>query len=163
VRCRGVRFGVLPFAATSGLFGRRPRDVAVAAITLVFVGFNGIDTTVRMSEAQFDAVTIKRSASREVAMRRRHMPGREIFENTPVQQLLLEAYGADARELIDVPDWVSNERYDIAATYSQNPRWTSRQPIWRMLQVLLEERFAVQAQRGQGMLRVDRIERPATN
>jgi uncharacterized protein (TIGR03435 family) len=139
------------------------RYIVVVVITVLFVWFNGIDTTFRMSEAQFDAVTIKRNTSREPAMRRRHTHGREIFENTPVQQLLVEAYGADERELIAVPDWVTNERYDIVAIYNPNPRWTTRQPIRRMLQVLLEERFALQAQPGPGMLRVDRIERPATN
>jgi uncharacterized protein (TIGR03435 family) len=143
--------------------GDAVRYFSVAGFTVLFVWLNSVDGTRQSGEAQFDAVTIKRSTSRQLAMRHRHTAGREIFENTPVEQLLIEAYGADERELMPVPDWVKSERYDIVATYTANPKWTTHQPVQRMLQVLLEERFAVEAQRGPGMLRVDHIERPATN
>jgi uncharacterized protein (TIGR03435 family) len=142
------------------------RYLSVAAITVVLVWFNGTDADFQIAEAQFDAASIKRNASSEPGMRRHQTPGRETFENTSVDQLIREAYGTeDYQRLVNMPDWTKNERYDIVATYTVNARRTptTRQSIRQMLQALLEERFALQAELGPAALHVEHIERPTEN
>jgi uncharacterized protein (TIGR03435 family) len=141
------------------------RALAIGVITVVFVWFNGIDAGFQVAEAQFDTVSIKRNTSRELGMSRGQTLGRETFQNIPVDHLIIEAYGLDHHSVRDVPDWARHERYDIVATYTVKSGGiqTARQSIRRMLQVLLEERFALQVEVRPGTLRVDHIERPSEN
>ena len=144
-------------------FPKAVRYLAVLVITGVLVSFYGIDGTTRMAEAQFNAVVITRSLSAEAGINRRHAPGREIFQNTSAEQLISEAYGIDHPRFVNLPDWASTARYDIVATYPVDAKRTGtmRPPVPRMLQVLLAERFALDAKVGPTMVWIKHIQRPS--
>jgi uncharacterized protein (TIGR03435 family) len=70
-------------------------------------------------------------------------PGRITHTRVTIQRLLREAYGVDFDQ-IQGPDWISEERYDLAANV---PSGTTREQLPVMLRNLLEDRFRLKLRR----------------
>jgi uncharacterized protein (TIGR03435 family) len=68
------------------------------------------------------------------------IPGRFIVTNTPLRFLILHAYHLLDHQLISLPEWTSDVRVDITASYTPGSTPTDGE-IRLMLQKLLAERF----------------------
>jgi len=87
----------------------------------------------------FDVASIKRSNTQGSSWSAGSQPGgRWSMRNVPIAVLIREAYPAESRRLVGVPDWVEKDAYDIDAKAEGEP---SEERIRLMLQSLLAERF----------------------
>jgi uncharacterized protein (TIGR03435 family) len=88
----------------------------------------------------FEVASIKANKSGGGGSSIRGSAGRITMENVPIKKVTLWAYGIpDDREYaLAGPDWLTNERFDIQATY---PAETPTQQVRQMTQALLAERF----------------------
>jgi uncharacterized protein (TIGR03435 family) len=72
-------------------------------------------------------------------------PGRFSAENITLQQILTSAYELQAYEIFGGPDWVTSDRFDIAATMPPSPTvlndLDARARNRRLIRALLAERF----------------------
>ena len=72
-------------------------------------------------------------------------PGRFSAENITLQQILTYAYELQAYEIFGGPDWVTSDRFDIAATMPPSPTvlddLNTRARNRRLIRALLAERF----------------------
>ena len=92
---------------------------------------------------RFEAASIKPNLSKEPGIMRRPSPGRVFYSNAPVDVIVEEAYSTRPDRIVNYPDWVAKEKFDITATYSPDLQRQVRQ----MLQSLLEERFSLRVHR----------------
>lgn len=90
--------------------------------------------------AAFDAVSIKPNASAGGPSSLRVTAGRAAMQNVTMKKVMLNAYGIpDDREyMIDGPDFLTAEHFDIDATF---PADTSPAKVREMMQTMLAERF----------------------
>src|SRR5512143_2007643 len=87
----------------------------------------------------FDVASIKESASLETGGSMRLMPdGGVRGGNMAVRGLITIAYQLQPYQLVNVPGWASETRYNLEA---KPARPASRQQTFEMLQALLVERF----------------------
>jgi uncharacterized protein (TIGR03435 family) len=93
------------------------------------------------ADASFSKANVKQAVS---AVAGRHgflLNGRNfITYNTSVLDLISYAYEMQAKQVAGVPDWIANERYDIAATIEQKGVPTHQQ-LRVMMKKLLADRF----------------------
>ena len=76
--------------------------------------------------------------------------GRFTAVNVPVRFLILYAYQLQAHQLIDVPDWTANERFDIVAKMEGDPPsivTAGPDPMRLATQALLADRFGLRVRR----------------
>ena len=90
----------------------------------------------------FEAASVKPAASTSARQSLRGGPGsgdpaRITYTNATLMAVLLRAYDVKAYQAIG-PDWLSSQRYDIAAKI---PPGTTKEQFQRMLQTLIAERF----------------------
>ena len=98
----------------------------------------------------FDVVSIKRSAPDVPPGRGGSQPGgRYVLANGPTRILINVAYPT-AEEIIDAPDWVTFENYDVTAVAPPN---ATSGDLAAMMQSMLAQRFRLQAH-------MERRERP---
>jgi uncharacterized protein (TIGR03435 family) len=115
--------------------------VAGAAVILT-VSARGQSSSVGApaSAPSFDAASIKPGdGARGIDFR--FFPTRFVATALTLEQLILQAYGIESRELTGGPDWVRGDRFDVTATTSQE---VSRERMQLMLRTLLAERFNLQ-------------------
>jgi uncharacterized protein (TIGR03435 family) len=76
-----------------------------------------------------------------------HLDGRQIYiENQTVEKLLLFAYGVHPKQVVDGPEWLATERYDIKGV-PDSPGQPSLKQMQAMVQKLLADRFALKFHR----------------
>jgi uncharacterized protein (TIGR03435 family) len=93
--------------------------------------------------SSFDVASIKRSRSIEGGGSARLQPGgRYIMINGPVRVLLTTAYPTLTSEIVDAPDWVTYEKYDVDARAGRDLRYEELTPLLRSL---LADRFKLRA------------------
>lgn len=92
-------------------------------------------------EPRFDVVSIKRSTMVLPGPTFGNAPGGGGFSMTsgPILSVIYTAYSTRNRNIVGLPDWVRNDRYDIIATTT---RTRTREEEGAMLRVLLAERMA---------------------
>jgi uncharacterized protein (TIGR03435 family) len=104
-------------------------------------------STAAAQAVQFEAASIKRSQSdRSVYVPARFKAMTLVATNVPVEDLIRAAYGIPTREIFG-PGWISEdafERYDVTARAADG---TSAQDQRRMIQHMLETRFALKVHR----------------
>src|SRR5262245_16468467 len=83
--------------------------------------------------------------------------GRYVYTNVPVRTLLSIAFEMPAQRILNLPGWVTRERYDIQAIGKDKP---SAGELARMLRRLLTERFNLAAHIERRDLPVYRLVRP---
>jgi uncharacterized protein (TIGR03435 family) len=83
-----------------------------------------------------------------------HLDGRQIYiENQTLEKLLLFAYGVHPKQVVDGPEWLATERYDIKGV-PDAPGQPSLKQMQEMVQKLLADRFALKFHREQRELSV---------
>jgi bla regulator protein BlaR1 len=126
--------------------------VAVCTITCTAFAAGRLERT-RQSPAApanrpaFDSVSIKLSKSADPRMLIQFQPGgRLVTTNLPVRVLVSTAYqlslGMGRGAIVDAPDWIDSEHFDIEAKAEGNP---TREQLILMLQSLLADRFKLAA------------------
>lgn len=81
-----------------------------------------------------DVVSIKRNTSRSGGMSMSSRPGGvSVMINGPISSIFGRAYPSDSRDIINAPDWLSTERYDVTARVTGNPTQEQRLELWRAL------------------------------
>lgn len=87
----------------------------------------------------FDVVSIKRATDIRTQRSIGDQPGgRFVLSGMAIAPVIRTAYPADISELINAPDWISNETYDLTA---QAGREVPRQEMEGMLRAMLADRF----------------------
>jgi uncharacterized protein (TIGR03435 family) len=145
---------------------------ATAASLIVSACFAGIaDTAAQSSSAQavprpsptFEIASVKVNKSGEVALSNQYTPSRMMFGNTPLIVLISYAYEVRLDLIVNGPDWITTDRFDVVGTFAATvPPATTRPPtadIRSMTQRLLEDRFALRVRRETQMLPVYLLEK----
>jgi uncharacterized protein (TIGR03435 family) len=92
----------------------------------------------------FDALSVKPNTTDSAATSSRPLPGQLRIVNTPLYFIVLEAFGARAHQVAGLPDWTSDERFDIVGTA---PAGTTPAQIGLMTQRALADRFQLRSHR----------------
>jgi uncharacterized protein (TIGR03435 family) len=93
----------------------------------------------------FEAASIKPRDPKGIgAIDIRFFPNRFVATTVTLSQLIEQAYGIQARELVGGPDWVRVERFDVTATSGAE---VSLDRMKLMLQSLLADRFQLEIAR----------------
>jgi len=91
----------------------------------------------------FEAASVKPSQPGETSVRMLALPGGRLsVSNTPLRLLIRNAYNVLDLHIVNEPDWINTERFDIDATSTGNP---TQPQIQAMLRRLLADRFKLTA------------------
>lgn len=72
-----------------------------------------------------------------------HMSGRQIYiENETLQDMVIFAYGVHPRQIVNAPDWVSKERFDVKGVPDAKGMPDVNQ-LRGMVQTLIADRFGL--------------------
>jgi uncharacterized protein (TIGR03435 family) len=94
------------------------------------------------ASSAFDVASVKRNESGSRGGRIDPWTGdRFAVFNLPLRQLVAIAYGVDPRDIVEGPEWVDADRYDVEA---RSPGVATGPEKRRMLQTLLAHRFGLQ-------------------
>jgi uncharacterized protein (TIGR03435 family) len=95
----------------------------------------------RAQALAFDVASVKANTLGENSVGFGFPQGGLTATNMPLRALIIQAYKSNEYELLNLPDWAANERFDIAAKTTRPE--ASGDDRLAMLQALLEERFAL--------------------
>jgi uncharacterized protein (TIGR03435 family) len=91
----------------------------------------------------FEAATIKKSSGDTPGASFRFFPGgRFVMTNAPIRGLILSAFPTETGELVNAPDWIATDRYDVNAKAEGDP---PQETMQLMLQSLLRDRIKLRA------------------
>ena len=93
----------------------------------------------------FDVASVKPNTSGGNGMSTRTANGRLTATNTPLLQLIRQAYQLKDFQLTGGPGWIATERYDIDAKMEKND--ISDKDLWLSLRPLLADRFHLKVHR----------------
>jgi uncharacterized protein (TIGR03435 family) len=111
---------------------------------IVAAGFVMVAGSVAAQQPAFDVVSIKANVGVSIAMNNRFSPGRMILINYSPDVLIRQAHGVNGYQIVNLPEWARNERFDVEATFPPNAPPAQRP---QMLQAMLAERFGLQVHR----------------
>jgi len=95
------------------------------------------------SESAFEVASIKRSAPDATGGVAAPQPGgRYVMLNGPVRILINLAYPSPTSEIVNAPDWVATETYDVTAVAGREVSYEQTQA---MMRTLLADRFKLVA------------------
>jgi uncharacterized protein (TIGR03435 family) len=86
----------------------------------------------------FEVATIKRNTSVSENARVSAQTGRVTITNNPLRNIIRNAWGLQAFQIVGGPEWINTDRWDIVAKAEGNPRGPE---MLAMLQNLLADRF----------------------
>ena len=92
----------------------------------------------QVDDAVFEAASVKPNRTGETALQVDTSGGRFTAINAPLMLLIRVAYAIPEFRIVNAPDWVTRERYDVVATTGG---LVSRERQNAMLRTLLRERF----------------------
>lgn len=91
---------------------------------------------------KFDVVSIKRSPPDAPPGRAGLMPGgRYVLSNGPIRVLIGIAYPTQTNQMLNAPDWVTNENYDVTALAGPNATFPQ---VVEMIKAMLAERLRLE-------------------
>jgi len=90
------------------------------------------------SRPTFEVASIKRNTSVSDAARVNAQVGRLTVTNNPLRNIIRNAWGLQAFQIVGGPDWINNDRWDIVAKAEGNPQGPQ---MLAMVQNLLADRF----------------------
>lgn len=120
---------------------------ALTALTLIaLAGAVGAAQAPPSAAPRFDVVSVKPNKEAVASGGSRTQPGRLTFTAGFLHEFITNAHQTNDRRLdrsqIVAPEWVSQERFDITATFAPN---ATRDEVQAMMQSLLRERFAMRS------------------
>jgi bla regulator protein blaR1 len=86
----------------------------------------------------FDVASVKANNSGPGRMGGRGGPGRIDFTNMPLRRLIRQAYDIHETQILNGPDWLDSQGFDITATFAGDPTPERRRVL---MQTLLRDRF----------------------
>jgi uncharacterized protein (TIGR03435 family) len=127
---------------------RRPRRGLVRFVVLLVVS-GGAGAFVLAQAPQvpppaFEAVSIKPNVSGSGNVSVTTTRGQLMGTNIPVRMLVRMAHGVQDFQVVDLPDWAENSRYDVTARGANEPG----EPFRARLRQMLVDRFGAQITRG---------------
>jgi len=105
------------------------------AVVLAYVAGQGV--LVQTQRPAFDVVSVKVNRSGEIPMRITAPAGRFDATNVTVRLLILNAYGLRDFQLVNLPGWAGDERFDVAG---RAPGPAARDEISVMVRSMLADR-----------------------
>ena len=90
------------------------------------------------SRPTFEVASIKRNTSASDGARVSAQTGRLTVTNNPLRNIIRNAWGLQAFQIVGGPDWINTDRWDIVAKADGNPRGPE---MLVMVQNLLADRF----------------------
>jgi uncharacterized protein (TIGR03435 family) len=131
----------------------RPLSIRLlGGLALLIAGQPVLDVQAQARSGQrpargFEVASVRENRSAldgEQALRpriRSHPAGHFDANRVTLRQLIFEAYGVRPYQIVDTPEWVLTDRFDVEA---RAPLGTGPADTNSMLQMLLEERFGLQ-------------------
>jgi uncharacterized protein (TIGR03435 family) len=90
----------------------------------------------------FEVASIKRNTSANEAASMTINAGRLIIRSGPLRAIIRSAFGLQAFQVVDGPNWIDTDRWDVTAKAEAG---AERQPMGPMVQSLLADRFKLVA------------------
>ena len=124
----------------------------LVGLALVITGDRGLDLQAQASRSDqrlplaFEVASVKENRlalDREQALRRRirrHPAGHVEASWVTLRQLIVEAYGVRPYQIVDAPEWVLTDHFDVEA---RAPLGADPADTDAMLRLLLEDRFGL--------------------
>ena len=113
----------------------------VAVVVLSLIGGASVATQPAPQAAlAFEVVSVKENTSVGQGGQSGPVPGRYVITNIPLKFILLNAFSLRDHQLVDLPAWTSEARFDITATNPSGVTPTVEQDR-EMLRTLLADRF----------------------
>ena len=130
---------------------RRSRWVGALVVVVSALTWSVADAAEEQGEGPaFDVASVKASSA---AVDRRHRSriipgGRFAAQGRTLKSLLSWAHDLDDNRVLEGPDWIDDDRFDIAATFDGGADVEAETPrVRQMLRALLAERFALRVRR----------------
>jgi uncharacterized protein (TIGR03435 family) len=117
--------------------------LATLAMPIARDVLNAQSAASQAAAATFEVVSIKRNTSGGPARSLIQPGGRLSAVNTPVFQIVRQAYDVLPFQVLNAPDWVTSERYDILAKAPEGV--AVMRSIAPLLRSLLHDRFTFEA------------------
>jgi len=120
-----------------------------AAATIIGLSVSGHSGTARAqgpsATAAFDVVSIKPNDAGDGRVMIGMQPGRFSAVNVTPLDLIRQAYRVQNFQIVDAPDWIAAERFDVQGTMPRDDAGAPPQPerVAAMLQTMLAERFGL--------------------
>jgi uncharacterized protein (TIGR03435 family) len=126
----------------------RPALIAAAAVLGLFV--SGHEGTARAQEppaadTAFEVVSIKPNDSNDGRVMLGLQPGRFNATNVTTRLLIRQAYRVQNFQIVDAPDWIDADAFDVLGTLPPEDAGAPPQPerVAAMLQTMLADRFGL--------------------
>jgi uncharacterized protein (TIGR03435 family) len=127
-------------SAASGLSphrGRRPEPWALLSLVC--------GAALSAQAPAFDVASVRANRSEQTENSIQLLPnGRFVATNSTLRSLILRAYKLHDSQLINAPEWIDRERFDIDARVATPPR-DGPEALIPMLRTLLSERFGLRS------------------
>ena len=129
-------------------------DRAAVALIVLTSGLAAQTPTSTDPRPMFDVTSVKPYKGDSTAMSNRLTPAQTIYVNVPLAVLIQIAYGVAAYQVVDAPDWVHAERWEVIGTVTAGDARTEARS---RMQRLLEDRFALRVRRDKRQMPVYRL------
>ena len=128
--------------------------VAMAATMVAVTALQAQAPRERADQPRFDVASIKINSANDGMVSIQAQKGRYRAIGFTLAALIRNAYRVQEFQIVDGPDWINSERFNVEATYADDPAApTPRGQVDLMLRALLAERFQL-------VVRDDKRERP---
>lgn len=129
----------------------RAASIFLVSIAMAICQAFLIQADAQNTDLRFEVASIKSDTIDDGRFTFALMPGGRLrIVNNRMRNVILNAYGPSLR-LVDAPDWIDSDHYDIEAKAERTVTWEEMQ---RMLQALLEDRFKLKLHRETRLLPV---------
>jgi uncharacterized protein (TIGR03435 family) len=137
---QGAQFGFT--LATQNLRGEQMRH-CTRSLTIVVAAAIALAANPLLSQAppasqSFEAASIKLNLSGANGMGNRQDPQRISFTNVSLRVFIEQAYEMKDYQVLDAPNWMNTDRWDITATTDHPTTFTEK---FEMVKTLLADRF----------------------
>jgi uncharacterized protein (TIGR03435 family) len=127
-------------------------QTTLAVIGVVIVSVVASARQVPVPAPVFEAASVKLNRSGDTGSSLRRQPGGRLTAvNMPLRSMIMFAYELQSFQLVNVPTWAADEKYDIVAKLPFDPPFappgSGTGPLNLAMRALLEERFEMKAHR----------------
>lgn len=114
------------------------------AVTVAICSVCAVASLARQPTARFEVASVKPNHTDAEPSMTVPPRGTVAIVNVPLENVIVNAYGIPAFRVLDAPEWIKRERFDISAKI---PDDAGPGQLRSMLQSLLEDRFKLRVRR----------------